>query len=175
MTPRVQEKISIPLHSIKEGVSEYKFRSKFVESEVLTGCEFREKIDVSLKITKGGADYLCEISVRSVGHFICDRCLEEFDREVKASSAVLYTYDKSSAEMESESLHVLSASADEIDISSDVIDILLLEVPAKKLCMEDCKGLCPVCGKNLNTENCSCVKDEIDPRWQGLRNIDFSK
>ncbi|RKY75804.1 DUF177 domain-containing protein, partial [candidate division KSB1 bacterium] len=50
-----------------------------------------------------------------------------------------------------------------------------LEVPAKKLCMEDCKGLCPVCGKNLNTGSCSCVKDEIDPRWQGLRNIDFSK
>ena len=55
------------------------------------------------------------------------------------------------AETESINVNYLSRDADNIDISNDVREFALLSVPMKKLCSEDCKGLCFKCGKDLNT------------------------
>ena len=41
------------------------------------------------------------------------------------------------------------------------------------LCRPDCRGLCPVCGVDLNQQSCSCGKDDIDPRWEKLKNLKF--
>jgi uncharacterized protein len=48
---------------------------------------------------------------------------------------------------------------------------VLLAVPLKTLCREDCKGLCPHCGKNLNESQCSCAEQREDPRWAALKEI----
>jgi uncharacterized protein len=48
---------------------------------------------------------------------------------------------------------------------------VLLAVPLKVVCREDCKGLCPTCGKNRNTEPCSCAATLGDPRWSALKEI----
>jgi len=54
-------------------------------------------------------------------------------------------------------------------------DVLLYEmslaVPMKVLCKEDCKGLCPVCGQNLNQGCCACKVDNTDPRWDALKDL----
>lgn len=54
-----------------------------------------------------------------------------------------------------------------LDIRSLVLEDIYLFLPSKYLCKDDCKGLCPKCGANLNDTNCECVKD-IDPRWEAL-------
>jgi len=48
---------------------------------------------------------------------------------------------------------------------------VLLAVPLKVICHEDCSGLCPHCGKNLNVERCSCAEPVEDPRWSALKDI----
>jgi len=48
---------------------------------------------------------------------------------------------------------------------------VLLSVPLKVLCRENCLGLCPVCGKNRNTEPCGCAQPIQDPRWSALKEI----
>ena len=48
---------------------------------------------------------------------------------------------------------------------------VLLALPLKVICREDCRGLCPHCGKNLNTERCSCAEPVEDPRWSALKEI----
>jgi uncharacterized protein len=48
---------------------------------------------------------------------------------------------------------------------------VLLTLPLKTLCRDDCKGLCPQCGKNLNEIQCSCVDEVEDPRWAALKGI----
>jgi uncharacterized protein len=48
---------------------------------------------------------------------------------------------------------------------------VLLALPLKTICREDCKGLCPLCGKNLNEIQCSCVDEVEDPRWSALKEI----
>ena len=47
----------------------------------------------------------------------------------------------------------------------------MLELPTKVLCKEDCKGLCPKCGKDLNLGSCDCKTKDIDPRWQALSDL----
>jgi uncharacterized protein len=48
---------------------------------------------------------------------------------------------------------------------------ILLSLPMQKICREDCRGICPVCGKNRNEFSCDCKIRSIDDRWQALRNL----
>ena len=58
-----------------------------------------------------------------------------------------------------------------LDIDELVREQILLELPTRQLCREDCRGLCPVCGVNLNLAECSCPAKEIDPRWSALADL----
>ena len=58
-----------------------------------------------------------------------------------------------------------------IDTDPIVTADILLSLPSKHLCKEDCKGLCPKCGKNLNTGECGCDLREIDPRLEVLKSL----
>lgn len=58
-----------------------------------------------------------------------------------------------------------------IDLAPLVRQLSLLEVPMQHFCKADCKGLCPNCGHNLNEGECSCPRDEIDPRLSVLRDL----
>ena len=62
-------------------------------------------------------------------------------------------------------------TGDIIDITPEALRLLFAELPMKPLCREDCRGLCPLCGADLNKEGCGCAKDDIDPRWEKLRDL----
>jgi uncharacterized protein len=58
-----------------------------------------------------------------------------------------------------------------IDLDPILREQLLLSLPSYPVCKDDCKGLCPVCGANLNDRECGCDRHVPDPRWAGLKNI----
>ena len=60
-----------------------------------------------------------------------------------------------------------------LDVDEMMEESLILSFPMRLLCSEDCKGLCPVCGKPLRESDCSCVKKERDPRWAVLEGLTF--
>jgi uncharacterized protein len=106
----------------------------------------------------------------------CARCLEPVILDVQRNFDLLYRplgSDAGRAE--------LSVTAAEAEVSyyegeglllEDVIrEQVLLAVPLKAICREDCKGLCPHCGKNLNSGQCSCAEPVEDPRWNALKEI----
>lgn len=62
----------------------------------------------------------------------------------------------------------------ELDLGPALREQLLLALPMDALCRDDCKGLCQICGKNLNADPCSCDRHIPDPRWAGLKNIKLS-
>jgi uncharacterized protein len=71
-----------------------------------------------------------------------------------------------------------SPDAEEDTYSGKVIDLdpllreqLVLALPGYPVCREDCKGLCSVCGANLNDRECGCDRRVPDPRWAGLKNV----
>jgi len=59
---------------------------------------------------------------------------------------------------------------DQIDLDEMVLEQLELSLPSRVLCREDCRGLCPQCGADLNVEQCQC-KPQIDPRWRALADL----
>ena len=58
-----------------------------------------------------------------------------------------------------------------VELDEVVITDILLNLPQKNLCKEDCKGLCPTCGVNLNTGSCACSGKTVDPRLEILKQL----
>lgn len=106
----------------------------------------------------------------------CARCIEAVAQNVERKFDLLYRPLGSDAGKEE--ISVTGAEAEigyyqgEGLLLEDVLrEQVLLSVPLRALCREDCKGLCPTCGKNLNLEQCSCARDVQDQRWAALKEI----
>ncbi len=99
----------------------------------------------------------------------CSRCLKEFVNSVETvlSGRLLETSQSSDNEDEL----VFYYDGDQIEIKEQVVTSILLSLPMKSLCNDNCRGLCLVCGKDLNIEECSCDIQEIDPRLAKLKDL----
>ena len=101
-------------------------------------------------------------------HGVCDRCTSEFDRKVEFPIDVVLVTELASEENEDE--WVFPLEGDSADLDDIVRTVFVLNLDSKLLCKEDCKGLCPQCGKNLNEGPCNCQK-ELDPRFAALKQL----
>jgi uncharacterized protein len=63
----------------------------------------------------------------------------------------------------------------EIDLTPLMYEQIMLALPTRPLCGEECRGLCPQCGINRNTGQCACVVEAGDPRWSALRNLKIGR
>lgn len=96
----------------------------------------------------------------------CYRCLDPVNHQVVLDLEELYTYQTHSEEAE------FSIGDDAIlDLAPLLRAEILIELSHGVLCQDDCKGLCPVCGANLNRETCECDRDNIDPRLAVLKKL----
>ncbi len=107
---------------------------------------------------KGKADILLDIC--------CDRCAKPLNYPYTVD--LYHTLVTSLNDEENDELLLISEMR--FDLDELVTDDIFLDLPAKYLCSEDCKGLCPTCGKDLNEGSCGCVA-EIDPRLEALRQL----
>jgi uncharacterized protein len=112
----------------------------------------------------------------------CSRCLEPVPVEVTGAFAIVIKRlpagaaskaEKDDAD-ESEDDHIIYVGHYDttFDIGDYVREAVILSLPLKVLCSEDCKGLCPSCGKNLNEGECGCSGMRSDGRWDTLTGID---
>ena len=113
----------------------------------------------------------------------CDRCLEEcdyyveftFDRVISAAASPedrerLISEDEEEWDGVTDDLIYVSAGT--IDFADDLAEAIVLELPMRHLCEDDCQGLCPVCGKKISAEHPACTpKKEIDPRLAVLQKL----
>jgi uncharacterized protein len=106
----------------------------------------------------------------------CARCLELVVLPLKRSFDLLYR--PLGTDAGHEELSVTDAEAEigyyegeGLLLEDTLREQVLLSVPLKALCREDCKGLCPHCGRNLNEGECSCTEQMEDPRWAALKEI----
>ena len=107
-------------------------------------------------------------SIATTIHGICDRCASEFHRKVAFPIDVVLVTKLESEENEDE--WVFPLEGDSADLDDIVRTVFVLNLDSKLLCKEDCKGLCPRCGKNLNDGPCNCRK-ELDPRFAALKQL----
>ena len=106
----------------------------------------------------------------------CDRCLQQVEAPVSADFALEYItgseYESTDvAELTEGEMSVSVFDGEAIDVDEIVKEQILLAVPTRMLCREECKGICPECGTDRNTGDCSCATNDIDPRWAALKNL----
>ena len=104
----------------------------------------------------------------------CSRCLEPFTIDVDAPFDLRYQPHSEhrgvgEREIEADDIDTAFYSNDEIDLGQLMEEQFYLALPMKPLCKDDCKGLCPNCGTNLNKATCDCHTTWEDPRLAALR------
>jgi len=108
----------------------------------------------------------------------CDRCLQPVALPIAVTFDLDYVPASEYAaeqleELGSDDLPVAVFDGEAIDVDELVREQVILELPARALCREDCKGLCPVCGIDKNLKDCECESHPVDPRWAALNNLQF--
>ncbi|HVS62571.1 MAG TPA: DUF177 domain-containing protein [Thermoanaerobaculia bacterium] len=104
----------------------------------------------------------------------CGRCLEPVTLPVDESFDLLAVSPAEEPEiaeeleLEQSDLDVVTVEGEELDTDPLVVEQVRLNVPMKPLCSEQCRGLCPRCGNNLNQGSCECPASDGDPRWSRL-------
>ncbi len=163
------------------------FQENFAPGKVDFGSEVKqvEPLQTNGRATlieehQGAKDVIQDIRV--VGHMetrvevACARCLDPVGRDIQRDFDLLYRPQGTDAGREEISVTQAEAeigyyTGDGVLLEDILREQLLLDVPIKMVCRDDCKGLCPHCGQNRNQGSCNCVAEQSDPRWDALRGL----
>ena len=136
------------------------------ETEVV----FEGPVDVRLRATYAGTgEIVVRGTVKGSLRQECRRCLEPVLTPLAQEVTMVFVPSTSEVAEEDGDVRLLDDHAAELDLSDSVREEILLGIDLFVVCDPKCRGLCPQCGVNLNTETCSCTKAESDPRWDALR------
>jgi uncharacterized protein len=130
--------------------------------------------EVSGRIRAAGSEVHVSGEVETRVNVECDRCLKVLEIPVSTNFRLQYItgqeYESSYvAELTPEEMAVAVFDGEAIDVDEIVREQILLAVPDRALCREDCKGLCLTCGTDLNGGSCDCEASDTDPRWAALK------
>ena len=142
-------------------------RIRLVENPEISGVLTRDDEKITVKGKLAG-----QVQVD------CDRCLQPITIPVAADFHLTYVtpaqYQAGNvAELESDDLELSIFDGEGIDLDDVTREQILLAVPERVLCREDCRGICPVCGTDRNLTECTCERTETDPRWAALNDLHF--
>jgi uncharacterized protein len=139
------------------------------------GVTVKNRVHVRLDVMPGDHIMYCAGRADCEVDLECSRCLESYgsnlEGEVEFSIRELADNSEISPDDIPENELVVAANATEVDISGPIREALILALPLKPLCRENCLGLCPICGENRNEHKCECKVEETDSRWDGLRDL----
>lgn len=133
---------------------------------------FVDKQDVSLVFTNTGAKNIrVESHVDVTLNIPCDRCLTEVPWQIKVDSARDMNFGSESPDADETLSDMPFIEGTVFDVEKYVYSEILENFPMKVLCKTDCKGICNVCGMNLNLGSCDCDRQVLDPRMSKIRDI----
>ena len=142
---------------------------------VSQGFAFKDLLTVKISIQEVNDEYFCQAYLTVPVEEECCRCLALFDDELSFDFNFSIKIGKGESVLSSESdnsdVILLGDGEHIVDLSNVIREAIMLELPAKPLCDEECRGLCPSCGVNLNEETCKCKGEEIDDRWEDLKDL----
>lgn len=129
----------------------------------LDSYELEDGVGYQVTLTNTGEAILATGTARATAHGECSRCLAPVTFDVVGDIEGYYLLDPASkpADDLDEDEYEYVSEDETVDLTAAVVAALVVETPLVLLCREDCKGLCPHCGKDLNEGPCSCV--DIEP------------
>ena len=142
-----------------------------IQGEMLRGAEpasimdldepnihFLREVEYDLLAQVQGNALLVTGKLRTPATLRCSRCLRIFDQVLQVQQFVFH-----------QELH----GEDFVDLTANIREDIILELPQRALCDQDCKGLCPRCGQNLDEGACQCEPSQDDLRWHALDQLKF--
>ncbi|MBT8488339.1 MAG: DUF177 domain-containing protein [Gemmatimonadetes bacterium] len=135
-----------------------------------TDLEWAGKVKVGVRASYAGTGEVVARG-RIAGTLVqeCRRCLERVDTEFAEELTMVFVDDAD--EDEDGGAYALDPVGEELELSKAVREEVLLAANPFVVCKPECRGLCPLCGLNLNEGSCDCSTEEADPRWAALREL----
>ncbi len=158
----------LELISGKVNTLDFEFDYLLKDKDILE--TYNIKVSTPFKVTgqvkKVSDKIFLDFSFRGIVTFICNRCLSEFKKDIEG----IYSSEVINDEIhDEENERIIIVQNDIIDLSDILIESIILSLPMKAICDDNCQGLCSICGLNLNNNDCSCNRDSIDPRLEKLK------
>jgi uncharacterized protein len=168
----------LSLNLTKIRTQQERFEQVYRPDQLPTDDAFRviAPVELAFDIFKDKDQFRLAGTVRTTLELPCSRCLEPFALPVDGSFDLRYqphseNTGEGEREVEEDDLTTAFYDNDEIDLGQLMREQFYLALPMKPLCREDCKGLCPVCGTNLNAGACNCDRKWEDPRLAALKEL----
>lgn len=136
-----------------------------VEGECPPGVALAQPLDVSVDYMFAGNVLTVRGTLHAVLQTSCARCLKDLTPPMTVEFCETFLRD---ADGQAEGY---AFSGDAVTLDTMLLDQIALELPARFLCADDCKGLCPVCGANLNITSCGCDREQKISPFAGLKKL----
>ena len=161
----------INISNLSEGIHEYRFEAE--PSKIGLDERFSGTIKIEATLDKSVRQVFLDARIQAEGSFFCDRCLDNFHQELNTLYSMVYIQGaRSTIDLnKEEEIQILTADMNYIDLDDDVRQYILLTIPQKLLCRDDCQGFCPTCGVNKNIASCVCSPPAVDSRWDALKKL----
>ncbi len=148
---------------------EFDYSLDLSEVELFSSKPFQSPVSVRGIAENRAQIVSLKVDCSFVMNLACDRCLADLERKFEEHFSHVLVRELSSEEDDGGDYIVVEE--DSLDLDELILSDILLCLPTKFLCEEDCKGLCPSCGKNLNFDSCECQKKQVDPRLAKLSEL----
>lgn len=121
----------------------------------------------TVRATRTPQGILLQVDFQAQVNLECVRCLTNFQQSLDIDFTELYAFSQRYVTDSG----LLMPETGIIDLNPVLREYILLEIPISPLCRPDCKGLCPICGNNLNESTCNHDDDSVDPRLASLKKL----
>ncbi|HEY6874102.1 MAG TPA: DUF177 domain-containing protein [Geobacteraceae bacterium] len=144
------------------------------------GCAFLGPLRLHLTVAREYDHIRAEGRVETRVRLVCSRCLAEYEAAIDSPFTIFYMRSAGSpqdeeVELAEQDLISVTFEGDEIDFTDEIAEQVLVEIPFKPLCTEECKGLCPNCGTDLNAGECGCSGQLTNLKFSVLKNLKVTK
>lgn len=171
--------MTIDLVKMRDARADFDYSIPAADIEFESGedaARLKNTVQIKGTVTKRIAQTDVAGEIAADAEIDCTRCLQPIEKKLKIPFRVSFVTPEfytqaAEAELRADDLDVSLFDGDRINLTEVAREQILLDLPAQVFCTEDCKGLCRKCGANRNLVDCNCEEKEIDPRWQGLREL----
>jgi len=144
-------------------------------------CEFLSPVTVELTVAREYDHIRVKGNLSARIRLNCSRCLGDFETDLASVFTIFFrkedrvALDEEEVELAEEDLISVTYQGDEIDFAPEIAEQVIMELPLKPLCHESCRGLCPVCGVDLNEQECTCAGSSFSLKFSALKDFKFDK
>jgi uncharacterized protein len=168
-------------HELEENPQDFPIIAEMVKNREI---EFLMPLNIRLKAFRIRELYEVQATFSTRVRLACSRCLKDFETTLASAFELTYTkevpglmdvLDEQEIELKVEEIGLMYFKGEEINLHQGIQEQVVMAFPLQPLCDENCKGLCPQCGSDLNRGDCACARGSGSNPFAALKNLKLEK